>query len=107
VINLVPDKEQVFREAYRVLKPGGRLAVSDIINIAPLPAELRSDPALLCGCVAGAVSAERVENWLASAGFVDIRVTPKPESRELIQSWAPGKNIENHIVSAMVEARKP
>ena len=107
VINLVPDKEQVFREAYRVLKPGGRLAVSDIVNIAPLPAELRSDPALLCGCVAGAVSAERVENWLASAGFVDIRVTPKPESRELIQSWAPGKNIENHIVSAMVEARKP
>ena len=107
VINLVPDKEQVFREAYRVLKPGGRLAVSDIVNIAPLPAELRSDPALLCGCVAGAASAERVENWLASAGFVDIRVTPKPESRELIQSWAPGKNIENHIVSAMVEARKP
>jgi SAM-dependent methyltransferase len=107
VINLVPDKEQVFREAYRVLKPGGRLAVSDIVNIAPLPVELRSDPALLCGCVAGAVSAERVENWLASAGFVDIRVTPKPESRELIQSWAPGKNIENHIVSAMVEARKP
>ncbi len=106
VINLVPDKEQVFREAYRVLKPGGRLAVSDIVNIAPLPAELRSDPALLCGCVAGAASAERVENWLASAGFVDIRVTPKPESRELIQSWAPGKNIENHIVSAMVEARK-
>ncbi len=107
VINLVPDKEQVFREAYRVLKPGGRVAVSDIINIAPLPAELRSDPALLCGCIAGAASAERVENWLASAGFVDIRVTPKPESRELIQTWAPGKNIENHIISAMVEARKP
>ena len=107
VINLVPDKEQVFREAYRVLKPGGRLAVSDIVNIAPLPVELRSDPALLCGCVAGAVSTERVENWLASVGFVDIRVTPKPESRELIQSWAPGKNIEDHIVSAMVEARKP
>ena len=107
VINLVPDKEQVFREAFRVLKSGGRLAVSDIINTAPLPAELRSDPALLCGCVAGAAPAEHVENWLASAGFVDIRVTPKPESRELIKSWAPGRDIENHIVSAMVEARKP
>jgi SAM-dependent methyltransferase len=52
VINLVPDKEQVFREAFRVLKPGGRLAVSDIINMAPLSVELQSDPALLCGCIA-------------------------------------------------------
>ena len=107
VINLVPDKERVFREAFRVLKPGGRLAVSDIINTAPLSAELQSDPALLCGCIAGASSAERVEDWLARAGFVDIRVTPKPESRELIETWAPGRDIENHFVSAMVEARKP
>jgi ubiquinone/menaquinone biosynthesis C-methylase UbiE len=106
VINLVPDKEQVFREAFRVLRPGGRLAVSDIINIVPLSAELQSDPALLCGCVAGAVPAERVEGWLASAGFVDVRVTPKPESRELVKTWAPGRNLENHIVSAMVQARK-
>jgi ubiquinone/menaquinone biosynthesis C-methylase UbiE len=107
VINLVPDKQQVFREAFRVLKHGGRLAVSDIINTAPLSAELQSDPALLCGCVAGAAPADRVENWLAAAGFVDVRVTPKPESRELIKTWAPGRNLENHIVSAMVEARKP
>ena len=107
VINLVPDKEQVFREAFRVLKQGGRLAVSDIINTAPLSAELQSDPALLCGCVAGAVPADRVQNWLAAAGFVDVRVTPKPESRELIKTWAPSRNLENHIVSAMVEARKP
>ena len=107
VINLVPDKEQVFREAFRVLKPGGRLAVSDIINTAPLSADLQSDPALLCGCIAGAAPAERVESWLVRAGFVDVRITPKPESRELIKTWAPGRNIENHIVSAMVEARKP
>ena len=107
VINLVPDKEQVFREAFRVLRPGGRLAVSDIINTAPLSPELQADPALLCGCIAGAAPAERVESWLAIAGFVDIRVTPKPESRELIKTWAPGRNIENYIVSAIVEARKP
>jgi SAM-dependent methyltransferase len=107
VINLVPDKEQVFREAFRVLKPGGRLAVSDIINTTPLSVELQSDPALLCGCVAGAAPAERVESWLASVGFVDVRIIPKAESRELIKSWAPGRNLENHIVSAMVEARKP
>jgi SAM-dependent methyltransferase len=107
VINLVPDKEQVFREAFRVLKPGGRLAVSDIINTAPLTVELQSDPALLCGCIAGAAPAERVEGWLRTAGFVDVRVTTKPDSRELIKTWAPGRNIEDHIVSAMVEARKP
>src|SRR5215469_13960881 len=107
VINLVPDKEQVFREAFRVLKHGGRLAVSDIINTVPLSAELQSDPALVCGCVAGAAPADRVENWLAAAGCVDVRVTPKPESRELIKTWAPGRNLENHIVSAMVEACKP
>jgi arsenite methyltransferase len=107
VVNLVPDKEQVFREAFRVLRSGGRLAVSDIINTAPLPAGLQSDPALLCGCVAGAAPAERIEDWLTRAGFIDIRVTPKPQSRELIKTWAPGRDIENHIVSAMVEARKP
>jgi SAM-dependent methyltransferase len=107
VINLVPDKEQVFHEAFRVLKPGGRLAVSDIINTAPLSAELQSDPALLCGCIAGAAPVQRVEGWLRTAGFVDVRVTTKPDSRELIKTWAPGRNIEDHIVSAMVEARKP
>jgi SAM-dependent methyltransferase len=107
VINLVPDKQQVFREAFRVLKRGGRLVVSDVINIAPLSAELQSDPALLCGCVAGAAPADRIEHWLTTAGFVDVRVTPKPESRELIETWAPGRNLEHHIVSAIVEARKP
>ncbi|MBO0738799.1 MAG: arsenite methyltransferase [Alphaproteobacteria bacterium] len=107
VINLVPEKEQVFREAFRVLRSGGRLAVSDIINTAPLPGELQSDPALLCGCIAGAVPADQVEYWLAKVGFVDVRITPKPESRELIKTWAPGSSLEKHIVSAMIEARKP
>jgi arsenite methyltransferase len=107
VINLVPDKAQVFREAFRVLKPGGRLAVSDVINIVPLPAELRADPALLCGCVAGAAPAERIEAWLSEAGFVDVRVAPNFESRKMVESWASGRGIENYIASAMVEARKP
>jgi len=107
VINLVPDKAQVFREAFRVLKPGGRLAVSDVINTAPLSDALRADPALLCGCIAGAAPAAQIEAWLAETGFFDIRVAAKPESRELIQGWAPGLGIENHVVSATIEARKP
>lgn len=106
VINLVPDKAQVFREAYRVLKPGGRLSVSDVVSIAPLPEDLRSDPALLCGCVAGAISPERTETLLREAGFADVTIAVKPESRETVASWAPGRGIENCVASAVVEARK-
>jgi SAM-dependent methyltransferase len=107
VVNLVPDKPQVFREAFRVLKAGGRLAISDVVNIAALPAELSADPALLCGCIAGAATPERIEAWLREAGFVDVQVELKPESRALIAGWAPGRGIENHVASAAITARKP
>jgi len=107
VINLVPDKAQVFREAFRVLKPGGRLAVSDVVNTAPLSSELAADRVLICGCVVGAAPAQRIEEWLADAGFAGIRVTVKPESRGMIASWAPGRGVENHVASAIIEARKP
>jgi arsenite methyltransferase len=107
VINLVPDKAQVFREAFRVLKPGGRLAISDVVNTAPLSAELASDRALICGCVVGAAPAQRIEAWLAEAGFTGIRVTIRPESREMIATWAPGRGVENYVASANIEARKP
>jgi arsenite methyltransferase len=107
VVNLVPDKARVYREAYRVLKPGGRLAIADVVNTAPLPPELAADPALLCGCVAGAAPVGQIETWLAAAGFVDIRVAPKPGSRELVATWAPGRSIEDYVASATIEARKP
>jgi SAM-dependent methyltransferase len=107
VINLVPDKAQVFREAYRVLKPAGRLAISDVVNINPLPAELAADKALLCGCVAGAASVQAIESWLTEAGFVDISIQVKPESREVVASWAKGRGIEDYVASANLAARKP
>jgi SAM-dependent methyltransferase len=107
VINLVLDKAQVYREAFRALKPGGRLAISDVVNKMPLPAKLKDDPSLLCGCIAGAATVRETEAWLTEAGFVDIRVTPKAESRELISTWAPGSGIEEFVVSAIVEGRKP
>jgi SAM-dependent methyltransferase len=107
VINLAPDKAQVFREAFRVLKPGGRLAISDVVNTRALPAELAADQALVCGCVAGAAPVAAIEDWLATAGFTDIRVDVKPESREMIAGWAPGRGIEDYVVSATIEARRP
>jgi arsenite methyltransferase len=106
VINLVPDKEQVYREAFRVLRPGGRLAVADVVNTAPLLPDLAADPALLCGCIAGAATARQIEDGLGAAGFVDIRITIKRGSRELVATWAPGRGIEDHVASAMIEGRK-
>jgi SAM-dependent methyltransferase len=107
VINLVPNKAQVFREAFRVLKPGGRLAISDVVNTKPLTADLAADHALVCGCVAGAAPVRDVETWLQEAGFEDVQVTVRPESRDLIASWAPGRGIEEYVASAIIEARKP
>jgi arsenite methyltransferase len=81
--------------------------VSDVVNTASLSADLEGDTDLICGCVAGAAPAEQIEGWLAAAGFEEIGVTAKPESRELIATWAPGRKIEDFVVSAFIEARKP
>lgn len=107
VINLSPGKAQVFREAYRALKPGGRLAVSDVVATAQLPDEVLNDLKMLSGCIAGAASIDDIERMLREAGFENIRVTAKEESRELIRSWAPGRRVEEYVVSANIQAVKP
>jgi len=106
VINLSPDKGQVFRDAFRVLKPGGRLAISDIVLTAELPAEMKAEVALYTGCVAGAVDVAQLTAAMAAAGFSAIRIAPKDTSREYIQQWAPGRGVENYIASANIEAVK-
>jgi SAM-dependent methyltransferase len=107
VINLSPEKSQVFREAFRILRRGGRLAVSDVITTAPLPESLLHDMKAYTGCISGAVDASEVESMLAEAGFVDIHVKPIDESRELIREWTQGGDLRDYVVSAMIEARKP
>ena len=107
VINLSPEKAQVFREAFRVLKHRGRLAVSDVVATAPFPPEVQHDLALRAGCVAGASLLDDLEGMLRDAGFVDIRIQPKDESRTFIREWVPGTNIADYLISAMIEAVKP
>ena len=106
VINLSPEKPAVYREAFRVLKPGGRLAISDVVATAPLPEEILSDIALRVGCVSGASTVAEIEAMLQAAGFRQIRIQPKQESLDLIREWAPGMGLENFIVSATIEAVK-
>jgi arsenite methyltransferase len=107
VINLSPDKTQVFRDAFRVLKPGGRLAISDVVATVELPEEMRNDPQLIAGCMGNASLIEELEGIMADAGFSDIRIQPKNESREFIRDWAPGRGVEDYVVSATIEAIKP
>jgi len=107
VINLSPEKPRVFREALRVLKPGGRLAISDVVATAQLPDEMKKDLALYAGCVAGAASIDELVDMLRKAGFTHIRIQPKDESREFIRDWAPGMRVEDFVVSTTIEAVKP
>lgn len=106
VINLSPEKEQVFREAFRVLKPGGRLAVSDMVTSAALPPEVQQDLAMYAGCIAGAASITELESMLTSAGFVEVSVTPK-DSRELLRTWGTDTTLEDVLFSAHIQAVRP
>lgn len=108
VINLSPAKQQVFNEAYRVLRSGGRLAISDIVTTAELPAEIKSDlDVLYAGCISGASSVNEVKAMLIQSGFINVVVEPKNESKTFIKDWQPGSNAENYIVSAVIKAVKP
>ncbi|MCP4624169.1 MAG: arsenite methyltransferase [bacterium] len=109
VINLSPEKLKVYREALRILKPGGRLAISDIVATAPLPPDIQQNLALVSACVGGAATIDDTTGMLQEAGFADIRIKAKDESRELISQWAPGENktAGDYVVSAYIEAVKP
>ncbi len=106
VINLSPDKAAVYKEAYRVLKTGGRLAISDMVASGEIPQEIKNDMDLYSSCVAGALKVDELDQILNEAGFRNILITPKDESREFINKWTPGIPIEDYVLSATIEAVK-
>jgi arsenite methyltransferase len=106
VINLSLDKEQVLKEAFRVLKHGGRLSISDVVATAALPEQIRQDLTMMSGCIAGAEYVENIKVMLHNTGFKDIKMEPKDNSRDIIKSWVPNKNIENFVASYIIEAIK-
>ena len=106
VINLSPDKAAVFQDAFRVLKPGGRLAISDVVATSELPKELTESIAALTGCLAGAADVATIERLLRQAGFENIQVNVKKKSLEFIREWMPNSGFENYAASATIEATK-
>lgn len=117
VINLSPEKEKVFSEAYRVLKPGGKLAVSDIVTDGELPEEIRQSLAAWAGCVAGAVEAREYIAMMESVGFTDISIQPVFFDRETVDSALdemkldvgkyPRNAVYKTVYSAKITAFKP
>ncbi len=106
VINLSPDKQSVFNDAFRVLRSGGRLAISDVVAVKPLPDSLRNDSGAYCSCVGGAALVSDVERMLREAGFSDIQVDIKQDSAEIVRDWEHGAGYEDFVRSALISARK-
>jgi SAM-dependent methyltransferase len=106
VINLSPDKAAVFDEAFRVLKPGGRLAISDVVALAPFPETLARSAAAYACCISGAPEIEALEIMLGASGFSDIRISINEQSYEFIRNWLPGSDAEKYVAAATIEASK-
>jgi SAM-dependent methyltransferase len=119
VINLSPDKPQVLREAYRVLKPGGRLAISDVVTDGPLDDEVRASLSAWAGCVAGAPDRQDYIRFIREAGFAEVEITPvyfPPEmveeamedlGEELLARLTDKGQIQESVFSARIKAVKP
>jgi SAM-dependent methyltransferase len=119
VLNLSPDKQRVWNEIARVLKSGGRVAVSDLALVRPLPAAIAADLDALVGCVAGAVLVEETRAMMRAAGLAEVTLTPKPEYVDAMTSWEdplyrriveqlpPGSRTSDYVTSLDVSARKP
>ena len=107
VINLSPDKARVFEEAYRVLRPGGRLAITDVVLTAEIPPSFQADPETVAACVGGASTIDDLEAVIADAGFESVSIEPKADSASFIREWSDEYALESYLVSAVIEGEKP
>jgi arsenite methyltransferase len=107
VINLSTDKQQVYNESFRVLKEGGRIAISDVVAHTPLPPQMVNNKDLYCNCIAGALAIDELKKILMQAGFTEIVIEPQEASRSYIKDWVPDSDSENYVVSAKIKATKP
>jgi SAM-dependent methyltransferase len=117
VINLSADKDRVLQEAFRVLKPGGRFAVSDVVVRGEVPSEVRKNVELWIGCIAGALRDTEYTDKLRAAGFADVDIEPtriyKVEdarqflTREGVDVDAIAPQVDSKFMSAFVRAKKP
>jgi arsenite methyltransferase len=106
VINLSADKDRVLAEAFRVLKPGGRLAVSDVVTRGEMPAEIRKNVLLWVGCIAGALEEQEYRGKLAAAGFGEIEIEPTRVYRiEDAREFLAGQNIDVDAIASQVDGK--
>jgi SAM-dependent methyltransferase len=106
VINLSLEKEEVFKDAYRVLKNGGRLALSDVVATAELPQAIKNDLAMMAGCIGGAEHVVKLRAMMEQVGFQNIKLIPKDNSKEILTNWLPDKKIEDYVASFIIEGEK-
>ncbi len=107
VLNLSLDKAQVFKDAYRVLRPGGRLAISDVAATCELPEEIKNDLSMISACIGGAIHYKELGKLIRKAGFDEVRLRAKKNSKDIVRDWAPGISPEDYITSFYIQAVKP
>jgi ubiquinone/menaquinone biosynthesis C-methylase UbiE len=106
VVNLSPEKPLVFREAFRVLKAGGRLAIADVVATRPLPKTIRTQLNAVGACVGGAALIGDIKAMLKEAGFARVEIVIRDESRSLIKRWMEDQSASDFVVSAFITAYK-
>lgn len=107
VINLSPDKRQVYREAFRALKPGGRLAIADVVATQEVSNDIRQNMLKWSACAAGAMEIDLLRELLREVGFTDVKIEIDESTKQMVKEWARGDELADIFVSSYITATKP